>query len=51
MKRILGLVAAFLIVLSSMAYAGGDQNCGSVGQGATGTTAGGDASQNRAAAD
>ena len=50
MKKILGLVAVLMIVLSTMAYAGGDKNCGSVGTGDTGENAPGQASQTRAAA-
>lgn len=47
MKKIIGLVAIIMIICSSMAYAGGDQNHGSKGQGSTGTSGAGDTTQNR----
>ena len=39
MKKLIGFIVAMMIVFSSLAYAGGDQNCGDVGEGFTGTTA------------
>lgn len=48
MKKILVFVAALMLVMSTMAYAGGDQNTGSKGQGSTGTTGGGTIFQKRA---
>ncbi len=47
MKRILGLVAVIMIVVSSLAYAGGDKNHGSKGQGSTGSDGQGSTTQNR----
>jgi len=48
MKKILGLTMAVMLALSSVAFAGGDQNCGENGQGTTGTTGQGTVTQNRA---
>jgi hypothetical protein len=36
MKKVLGLIAAFMLFMSSVVYAGGDQNRGDTGQGSTG---------------
>jgi len=47
MKKVLAFVTAFLILSSSLVFAGGDQNHGSQGQGATGTTGGGATTQTR----
>ena len=49
MKKILGFIVALMLILSSTAYAGGDQNCGSKGQGSTGGHGAGATTQNRAA--
>lgn len=46
MKKILGLITVIMIVFSSLAYAGGDQNHGSEGQGSTGSNGQGEVSQN-----
>jgi hypothetical protein len=47
MKKVLVLITAFMIMLSSLVYAGGDKNRGSKGQGSTGTTGGGATTQTR----
>ena len=47
MKRVFALMTAFLILFSSLAYAGGDKNHGSKGNGSTGTTGGGATTQTR----
>ena len=47
MKKVLVLIAAFLIGFSSLVYAGGDQNHGSKGQGSTGSSGGGATTQTR----
>jgi len=47
MKKFLVLITAFMIIFSSLAYAGGDKNRGSKGQGSTGTTGGGATTQTR----
>jgi hypothetical protein len=49
MKRIMVFVVALMLAMSTMAYAGGDQNTGSKGQGSTGTDGGGATTQKRAA--
>ena len=41
MKKVLVLITAFMIIFSSLVYAGGDKNRGSKGQGLIGTTGGG----------
>jgi hypothetical protein len=51
MKKMMILTAAFMFVLTSMAYAGGDQNCGSKASGAAGSTGKGTVTQNRPPAD
>lgn len=51
MKKILGCIAAIMILFSSLAYAGGDQVCGDKAAGPAGDTSQGTAQQNRAAAD
>jgi hypothetical protein len=47
MKKVFTLIAALLILLASFAYAGGDKNRGSEGQGSTGSTGGGATTQTR----
>lgn len=47
MKKAIALAAAFMILFASTAFAGGDQNHGSKGQGSTGTTGQGSTSQTR----
>jgi hypothetical protein len=47
MKKVLVLITAFMIIFSSLVYAGGDKNRGSKGQGSTGTTGGGATAQTR----
>ena len=47
MKKVLVLITAFMIIFSSLVYAGGDKNRGSKGQGSTGTTGGGTTTQTR----
>ena len=47
MKKILGFIMAFMIILSSIVYAGGGQNTGSKGQGSTGSDGKGTVTQNR----
>ena len=47
MKKITGLVAAMLIFVASLAFAGGDKVCGDKGDGPTGTTGGGATTQTR----
>ena len=47
MKKILALTTAFMLIFSSLAFAGGDKNHGSKGQGNTGTTGGGATTQTR----
>ena len=47
MKKFLILITAFMITFSSLAYAGGDKNRGSKGQGSIGTTGGGATAQTR----
>jgi hypothetical protein len=46
MKKILGIIAVLMIMVLSLAYAGGDQNHGSEGQGSTGSDGQGQVSQN-----
>ncbi|MEE4112149.1 MAG: hypothetical protein V2I40_04995 [Desulfobacteraceae bacterium] len=50
MKKILTFVAALMLAMSTMVYAGGDKNCGSKGQGSTGSSGGGTVTQNRGGA-
>ena len=47
MKKVLVLITAFMIIFSSLAYAGGDKVRGAKGQGSTGTTGGGSTTQTR----
>jgi len=47
MKKVFTLVTLFLILCSSLVYAGGDKNRGSKGQGSTGTAGGGATTQTR----
>jgi hypothetical protein len=51
MKKMVGFIVAVMILFSSLAYAGGDQNCGSKGQGPTGDDGKGDVTQNQPPAD
>lgn len=50
MKKVFGLIAALMLIFSSVVYAGGDQNCGDKAQGSAGSEGGGQTSQNRAPA-
>lgn len=47
MKKVLGLIAAFMLFMSSVVYAGGDQNRGDKGQGSTGDGGKGSTTQTR----
>jgi hypothetical protein len=47
MKKVLVLITAFMIMFSSLAYAGGDKIRGRKGQGFTGATGGGATTQTR----
>ena len=47
MKKVLVLITAFMLIFSSLVYAGGDKNRGSKGQGSTGTNGRGDTTQMR----
>ena len=47
MKKVLVLIAFFMLILSSLVYAGGDKVRGEKGQGATGTNGGGAITQTR----
>ncbi len=47
MKKVLVLITAFMIIFSSLVYAGGDKTRGSKGQGSTGTSGGGATTQTR----
>ena len=47
MKKVLVLFTMFMIIFSSLAYAGGDKVRGANGQGSTGTTGGGSTTQTR----
>jgi hypothetical protein len=51
MKKIVILTTALILLFSSIVFAGGDKNCGTVGTGSTGTTGDGDTTQNRAPLD
>ena len=51
MKKVFGITAALILILSTLVYAGGDQVCGDKAAGPAGTTGEGDVAQNRAAAD
>ena len=46
MKKVLVLITAFMIIFSSLVYAGGDKNHGSKGQGSTGSQGNGTVTQN-----
>ena len=46
-KKILVLITAFMIIFSSLVYAGGDKNRGIKGQGSTGGGGGGATTQTR----
>jgi len=47
MKKTMGFIVAMMILFSSLVYAGGDQNCGSKGQGSTGDGGKGAVTQKR----
>jgi hypothetical protein len=47
MKKVLAFIVAFMIILSSVVYAGGDKNRGSKGQGSTGSDGKGATTQTR----
>jgi hypothetical protein len=47
MKKFLILITAFMLIFSSLVYAGGDKVRGDKGQGDTGTTGGGSTTQTR----
>ena len=47
MKKVLIFITAATIILSSLAYAGGDKNHGSKGKGNTGETGSGQVTQKR----
>jgi hypothetical protein len=47
MKKVLVFITALMLILSSIAYAGGDKNHGSKGKGSTGTIGGGATTQTR----
>jgi len=51
MKKILGFIVAFMLICSSLVYAGGDKNCGDKGKGSTGSDGGGQTSQERSGSD
>ena len=47
MKKLLIIITAFMLIFSSLVYAGGDKNHGSKGKGSTGTTGAGATTQTR----
>ena len=47
MKKVLVLITAFMIIFSSLVYAGGEKNHGSKGADSTGDTGGGAITQTR----
>ena len=47
MKKLLIVLTVAMFMFSSLVYAGGDQNCGDVGKGNTGTTGQGTITQNQ----
>ena len=47
MKKIFAFIVVFMLIFSSLAYAGGDKNRGSKGKGNTGTTGKGTITQTR----
>jgi len=51
MKKMMVLIAAFMLCLSTFAYAGGDQNCGDKATGPAGDTGQGTVTQNQPPAD
>jgi hypothetical protein len=51
MKKIMVFTAALMFMFTTMAFAGGGQNCGSKAQGPAGSTGQGTVNQNRAPAD
>ena len=51
MKKVCGLIAVVMLVLSSVAYAGGDKVCGDKAAGPAGETGQGSVEQSRSAAD
>ena len=46
MKKVMVFVAAFMLMFSTLVFAGGDQNHGDNGSGSTGSGGGGDTTQN-----
>ena len=42
------MIGALMLMMSTLVYAGGDQNCGGKGQGETGSSGQGTVKQNRA---
>ena len=48
MKKTMIMIAALMLMMSTLVYAGGDQNCGDKGQGETGSSGQGTVKQNRA---
>ena len=47
MKKAFVFVTVFMLIFTSLVYAGGDKNRGSKGEGSTGTTGGGATTQTR----
>ena len=47
MKKVLILITAFMLIFSSLVYAGGGKNRGDKGQGSTGSDGGGTTTQTR----
>jgi hypothetical protein len=47
MKKALAFITAFMLLFSSLVYAGGDKVRGDKGTGSTGTTGGGSTTQTR----
>ena len=47
MKKLLVLITTFMLIFSSLVYAGGDKNRGSKGQGSTGANGAGATTQTR----
>jgi len=45
MKKLIGFIAAFMILFSSLAFAAGGQECGDKSVGPEGDTGGGDVTQ------
>jgi hypothetical protein len=51
MKKLMVILAALMLAMGTMAYAGGDQNCGDKASGPAGDSGGGQTSRSRSAAD